>query len=66
MVSEAGDPERLEAGPQRRRGGGRRRQEEQEASTFGTIPGLFSVLDDPTEKHFCPSSQGSINLHEVT
>lgn len=58
MVLEAGDPERLEAGPQRRRGGGRRRQEEQEASAFGTISGLFSTLNDPTEKHFLSLKSG--------
>lgn len=39
-------------------GGGRRPQEEQEASTFGTISGLFLVLDDPTEKHFLGLKSG--------
>lgn len=37
---------------------GRRGQEEQEVSTFETISGLFSVLDDPTEKHILSLKSG--------
>lgn len=58
VVLEAGDPERLEAGLQSRMGGGRRGQEEQEVSTFKTISGLFSVLDDPTGKHILSLKSG--------
>lgn len=57
VVLEAGDPERLEAAY---RAGGAEAggQEEQEVSTFETISGLFSVLDDPTEKHILSLKSG--------